>query len=660
VTQLFLDIETRSQTDLLLHGVLRYAIDPSTQLICVGWAFDDDDVQNWFADSGEPFPQEIIDHIKSGGIIWAHNAAFERRLFEYVICNDYDFDPPKLEQWRCSMVAATTNGFPGGLDAAAVALGASKQKHKDGPRLIRTYCAPGFTTEWMFDDRNLMSAYVKDDVDTMRGIIPCFRPLTDYEWSEYHLNERIADRGIPVDTELCFKAQAYAEELAADANNVIAEVTDGAMLKHTERKSRDAWLFPHLTEAQKKLLVVYKKGEKKLSLDADHRDYLLACDDLDDKARQLLEAMNDAGSSALKKYATAYHTHVNERVHNVIQFNGAQTGRFTGRGIQPHNFKKDRADTPRHELEHLIAAIKAGEPLHSPNYQMGQVMRGMVYHPDGLAWVDWSQIEARVAPWLSMKPSGEDKINIFNSGLDVYTVAAAKMFDRTLAEVDKNFRQTGKIAELSLQFGGGAGALQGMARNYGQPFEDDEADQIVRLWRKANPWAVEIWADYDHAIECAVQNHGRTFHAGRASFAADENYLWCRLPSERLLAYPRPRMEEYETPWGEERFGPTFQSHFKPAVGEDPIRLYARGALLFQNSVQATAADVLREALIEADADGLEIALHVHDEIVVYGGEAEGAQLNEIMLTQPWWAEGLPIATGGVETGERWLAEKGE
>jgi DNA polymerase len=199
-----------------------------------------------------------------------------------------------------------------------------------------------------------------------------------------------------------------------------------------------------------------------------------------------------------------------------------------------------------------------------------------------------------------------------------------------------------------------------MARNYGQSFEEDAASDTVRLWRAANPWAEEIWSDYDHAIECAVKYPGDTFHAGRVSFASDENYLWCRLPSERLLSYPRPRIEEYETPWGDVRVGPTFQSHFKPAAGEDPIRLYARGALVFQNSVQATAADILREALVEADEVGLEIALHVHDEIVVYGGEAEGNILNEIMLTEPWWAEGLPIATGGVETGERWLAENGE
>ena len=655
---LYLDIETRSQTDLKLYGLRRYAECPTTSLICIGWALDDAPVTDWFADGGAPFPREIIDHIDAGGIVWAHNASFERHLFEFVICPDYGFDPPHPRQWRCSMVAATTCGYPGGLDAVAEALSARFRKHKAGTRLLNTYCKPGFSTEWMFDDRNLMAEYVKDDVATMRAVIPCLRPLTDYEWREYALNEKINDRGITVDVDLCFKAQGYAGELAEDAADTLSTLTGGTMTKHTERKSRDAWLLPRLTPHQSKLLEVYKKGEKKMSLDEDHRGYLLECDDLDDGARQLLEAINDAGSSALKKYSVAYYQHVDGRVHNTIQFNGAQTGRYAGRVIQPHNFKKDRKETPRADMEALIETIRNQQHLDRPNFQMGQVMRGMVHHPDGLAWVDWSQIEARVAPWLSAKPSGDEKLDLFRTGQDIYTVAAARMFGLSIPKVDKNLRQIGKVAELSLQFGGGSGALQSMARNYGQSFDDDTAQIIVRKWRGANPWATEIWADYDKAIDAAVRHPGEEYHAGRVSFISDgANYLWSVLPSGRLLAYPKPLIEDYETPWGEERRGVTFQTHFKPASGAPPLRNHLRGALAFQNGTQATAADILRESLIEADEAGLEIALHVHDEIVIYGGADEGDQLNEIMLTEPWWADGLPIETGGVETGTRWLAE---
>jgi hypothetical protein len=172
----------------------------------------------------------------------------------------------------------------------------------------------------------------------------------------------------------------------------------------------------------------------------------------------------------------------------------------------------------------------------------------------------------------------------------------------------------------------------------------------------ANRWAQEIWNDYDKAITAAVLDPGVDQVVGRVTYHSDgENVLWCRLPSERLLAYPKPKYEVYITPWDEERVGVTFQSHFKPAAGEPPIRIHARGALLFQNTVQAVAADILREAIVEAHEAGLSIVASVHDEILIENNTPEdGCKLNEIMLEQPWWAEGLILATGGVQQGKRW------
>jgi DNA polymerase len=250
--------------------------------------------------------------------------------------------------------------------------------------------------------------------------------------------------------------------------------------------------------------------------------------------------------------------------------------------------------------------------------------------------------------------AGEAKLDLYREKKDVYVVTAAEMFDVAEEDVDKDFRQSGKIAELSLQFGGGASALIGMAKNFGIIFDDDTAKDIVRNWRRSNPWAEEIWADYQTAIDNAVRGPGEEFAVGRVVYFSDDDFLWCRLPSERILAYPRPLWETYFTPWDEERVGPTFQTHFKPAAGDPPLRNHARGALLFQNTVQAVAADLLRESLLLADDEGLNIVGHTHDEIIGIGSDTDGAILNKIMLETPWWAEGLPIATGGVSVGTRY------
>ena len=227
------------------------------------------------------------------------------------------------------------------------------------------------------------------------------------------------------------------------------------------------------------------------------------------------------------------------------------------------------------------------------------------------------------------------------------------MFGGNERTVSDEQRQAGKIAELSLQFGGGKNALIGMAKNYGITFTDVEAERIVDKWRSVNRWAEYGWRQYDNVIIKAIKIPNKSFTVGLVEYQSDGvNFLWCRLPSGRLLSYPKPRWEPYTTPWGAERVGATFQTHHRPAAGEPALRNHLRGALLFQNTVQAVAADILRTALLEADRAGLHIVAHVHDEII--GSGCDGDKLNKIMLKNPVWADGLPLATGGVVTGQRW------
>ena len=649
---LFLDLETRSDVDLIFHGLARYALDPSTGVICMAYAFDDGPIEFWW--SNEEFPQAVQDHIDAGGLITAHHASFEMAIFEHVLTRTHLIRAHKTTQWRCSMAMGLANGFAGGLDALAAGLGLPYRKHSDGPRMIREYCASGHLKTFKPGDADKMQQYCIDDVEVMRAAVKCLRPLTAEEWEEYHINCVINARGLPIDVKFCEAALGYTHEVAADANAQIERLTGGAMKKATERNSRNAWLFPRLTPAQMKLLEVYKKGVKKISLDADHRSYLLECDDLDTGARELLEYIDNAGSSALKKFAVAAHTHINGRVHNTFLWNGAgRTGRFSGKGLQPHNIRRDVYGD--NEAEALIQDIITGYEIKAPAETMARLARAMIAHEGGLYWVDWSAIEGRVAPWLANSPEGEAKLDLYRAGKDVYVVTAAGMFFVTEAQVDDDQRQMGKVSELSLQFGGSHGALIGMAKNFGVSIEEEFARDVVSRWRGVNRWAETIWGQYDQAISQAVRDPGQAFKVGRVAYQSDgANFLWCQLPSERLLAYPKPRFEPYMTPWGEERIGATFQSHFKPAAGDPPIRLHARGALLFQNTVQAVAADCLREAIVRCYDEGLEIVAHVHDEIVGLGPASDGERLNEIMLEQPWWAEGLPLATGGVRWGRRY------
>ena len=77
---LWVDFETRSRCDLKARGVYNYALDFSTEVLCMSYVFDDEDVQTWVP--GQPFPERVLQH---RGQIRAHNATFERLIFDYVL-----------------------------------------------------------------------------------------------------------------------------------------------------------------------------------------------------------------------------------------------------------------------------------------------------------------------------------------------------------------------------------------------------------------------------------------------------------------------------------------------------------------------------------------------------------------------------------------------
>jgi DNA polymerase len=555
---MFIDIESRSQIDLKKDGLARYARDPSTQVICVAYAIDDEPVQSWFANEGDPFPSEIIKHIKSGGLLMAWNSGFENTLFDFVISNDYDFTPPNANQWRCAMVASTTSGYPASLAGASHALNLPQQKMTEGTRLIRSYCAPGHQITWQGEDRLLMANYCETDVEVMRDAVKCFRQLTDDEWHEHTLNQEMNDRGIPVDVPFAEVALGKADELTAVANDEISKLTNGTMTKHTQRKSRDIFLDARLTSQQQGLLIDYKNDEKKKSLDQDHRSLLLECEDLNPDARQLLTLINEAGSSALRKYNVIVDQHVDGVVHDTLVFNGAQTGRFTSKGLQIHNIRRDCFEPD--VAEQLISNAIAGRELDEPGQTLARLMRAAIKHDDGLYWVDYSGIEARVGPWLANDDDGERILDVHRRGDDLYVIAAAAMCNLDPSDVSKELRNAGKVGTLACGYGGGVYAFQQMAGNYGLTFTDDQAKKFVYNWRDTNPWAVNQWASFDEAITEAFCNPGESFSAGRCALHSDGEYIWCTLPSGRLLAYPKPDWETYETPWGEVREGVTHQA----------------------------------------------------------------------------------------------------
>ena len=92
---IWVDFETRSACDLKSAGVYNYAQSLSTEVLCMAYAYDDGEVLMW---TGGPLPDF------TGHQIRAHNAAFERLIFWYVLQQDYP-----LEQFYCTATLPCSN-----------------------------------------------------------------------------------------------------------------------------------------------------------------------------------------------------------------------------------------------------------------------------------------------------------------------------------------------------------------------------------------------------------------------------------------------------------------------------------------------------------------------------------------------------------------------
>ena len=614
----WLDFETASECDLRERGAYNYAQDHTTKVLCMSYAYDDGDVQTWTP--GQPMPE-----IK--GQVRAHNAAFERLIFWYVLKM-----PIPLEQFYCTAAQARANCAPGSLEDVGRFAGASMRKDTRGSYLVRKCCTPPFRQDLLPE----LYEYCEQDVRTMRAVSKMLRELTDEELADYHVNERINDRGVRIDRDLCLAAVQYAENERVEIEAIVREVTNGEVLSVRSPRMRK-WVLERVGPQALKLM----ERDGKYSTDKTVRANLLALDDPEEvppDVKEVIQCADDLWASSVAKFdRLARLAGVDDRVRGAFVFaGGSATGRASSYGAQVHNFTRKCAEHP----EAVRCAMVHGHAI-VPHHgrRVTDVLRGMLrpalIPAEGKTFVvaDWSAIEGRVNPWLSGR--GDAKLKQFREGLDVYKVNAAETFRTTYDAVTKDQRQIGKVQELACGFGGGIGAFAAMARVYGVHLPEAQARSMVDAWRRANVWAVPFWSNLEEAYNRALRNKGRVFTAGRISYVADKNHLWYCLPSGRVLCYPFARFEEN----GDITYA---KAAWKPAADAKawPRARLWRG-LACENVTQATAHDLLREALRRLPG----VVLHVHDEIVLETDQPEAAKaaLIEAMTTPPAWAEGLPL-----------------
>ena len=626
-----IDFETVSKADLAKTGAFAYAQDETTRIVCMAWCAADGSAEGVWQ-PGEPFPEPVETAAREGRLV-AHNAAFEFAIWQHVLRKSL-FRLPALQPGdiECTMARAAYAGYPMALIDAAAAVGLEAQKDPKGKRLIQ-FSQRLYERTGSVEPPPGMLAYASQDARAEAELHRKLPPLPEREQRIYRLDATINARGIGLDAASAKAIKRMVEAEIAEARASLAKITGGAVNSVSEVAKMLAWLrsngLPDLPDLRAETVEKALKSPPKTASEA---------------ALRVLEIRADAAGSAVKKIDTMLACICPDgRMRGLLQYYGAvTTGRWAGRLVQPQNLPRPEVDVDPQDFQWLSReAIEAvyGRDLLSV---AKSALRRLLWAAPGkvLVRADLSAIEARLVFWLA----GEDRaLKLYQEKADVYCEMASKVFNRPITKADREERFVGKVLVLGCGYGMGSRKLQGTIEALGGGTVDDlTAEHYVRAYRTAWPRVVAAWHELEQAAVRAYGAPGRTVEAlsGRVAFkCVGCSTMRVRLPSGRVLSW-------HGVAWDhEEQNLRTVRAVAGGGARGTHQRLY--GGALLERITQATARDVMAEAMLAAEANGMPVVLTVHDEIVCEVPENSGAEAAEtlvgLMRTPPAWADGLPL-----------------
>jgi DNA polymerase bacteriophage-type len=167
----------------------------------------------------------------------------------------------------------------------------------------------------------------------------------------------------------------------------------------------------------------------------------------------------------------------------------------------------------------------------------------------------------------------------------------------------------------------------------------------VKVYRTTYPRIPQVWREYHRAVHDCIERGSA--EAGKCAFSMRGPDMHMQLPSGRSIVYRNARVEP-KVPGYCKLYGmpevsvPTVM--FSNPRGFDGF-LY--GSKVCENAVQGICRDLLANALVRCEQEGLKPVLHVHDEIVCEAEPSKLRRFMEIMSDPPAWAKGFPVLAEG-------------
>ena len=312
------------------------------------------------------------------------------------------------------------------------------------------------------------------------------------------------------------------------------------------------------------------------------------------------------------------------RLCNPLSYYGAHTGRWSGgENINTANLPT-RGSGLQTEMKHCLTAPP-----------------GMV-----LILADAAQIEARGTGWISGQA---DLCEAFACNADVYSDFAGEVLavhvrkprqddPPAVARLHGGRRALGKVGILGMGYGMGAERALDYMETYPElrpKVESGEIDlpfckRFVNAYRNKYRMIPKFWRDIENVFRF-VTRYGKPQSLRGLQLSRQGTTVVLTLPSGRSLFYANAAV-----------------------AGEG--RLHYRwgdlwGGTLTENVVQAMSRDLLAEALLFCEDQGVRIGHHVYDSLVAIVPEdrAEAAKkiVEQSLLRVPEWAQGWPM---GVES----------
>lgn len=581
---------------------------------------------------------------------WAHNAAgFDARVFQA-----HGFPVPE-KGWRDALPCARRLGLPGALDLLGTKVLGAGKCNRDAlvayEKARRPLRRKGGQASFLDDGKTLLPcpggllldrlvAYCARDVEVLRALLDRAGLAADFEYAQktgehavWAADLRAQERGFPVDEKLA-EALLVADGALVQKRGEAAEDLSGvdAAVLRSPAKLR-AWLAERgriVGDTRRATLeALLQTGSSDPDVEAalgEDVEAVLGARLAEARVHRgkLAALLEDARDGRIRRWGTYYAAH---------------TGRWGGRRFQPHNLPRSILGLDR---DAAISAILAGdldalsrcakEARADESDVLASLLRAVVCAPEGrvLVAADFAQIEARVLLWCAGDAAG---LAEFATG-DPYAAFAARL-DGKPAPTEKADprRRLAKIAVLGLGYGQGSARFEATCAAAGLDLAalGVTAERVVGAWRAIRNRVVAFWKALEEAWAAAA-TEGVSKKVGPVSFENAGGAVVATLPSGRRVWYREPRQDK-DGQW-------TFELARRG-------RQKVFGAKTAEHATSGIARDLLGCALASLEKGGLDVVLHVHDEVVVEVPEERAQEAIEAvrscMQEGPAWAPGLPI-----------------